>query len=57
MKTTRDDPWLYLIGYIISFLPPMLLIIVFILPSEIYKEEFKNTIARIQKYIPRRVQS
>ena len=46
MKTARDDPWLYLIGYLISFVPPMSLIFVFILPSDVYKTEFKNTFRR-----------
>jgi hypothetical protein len=53
MKTTRGNPWLYLIGYLISFLPPMLIFIVFILPSKTYKAEFNTTIKHIQQNILR----
>lgn len=49
MKSPRD-PWLFLFGYFISFLPPMLIFVVFILPSKYYKKEFRLTILRIQKY-------
>jgi hypothetical protein len=34
------DSWLYLIGYYISFVPPLLIFVVFVLPSEKYKDEF-----------------
>ena len=54
MKTARDDPWLYLIGYLISFLPSMSLIFVFILPSDVYKTEFNNTFGHIKKYVTRK---
>ncbi|CAF1545183.1 unnamed protein product [Adineta steineri] len=40
-------PWLYLIGYYISFIPPLLIIILFILPSKTYKQEFLSMIAKI----------
>ncbi|CAF0843443.1 unnamed protein product [Adineta ricciae] len=46
MKSFRD-PWLFLCGYYISFIPPLLLFIIFILPSENYKEEFLNVIKKI----------
>jgi hypothetical protein len=45
MKSTRDS-WLYLIGYYISFIPSMLNFIVFVLPSKLYKAEFKKSIKR-----------
>ncbi|CAF1117713.1 unnamed protein product [Adineta ricciae] len=38
MKSVRD-PWLFLIEYYISFVPPMLIFPVFVLPSNVYKEE------------------
>ncbi|CAF0959925.1 unnamed protein product [Adineta steineri] len=41
------NPWLYLIGYYISFIPPLLIIILFILPSKTYKQEFTSMIAKI----------
>ena len=45
MKSVRD-PWLFLFGYIISFIPALLTSVVFILPSETYKEEFNTIVAR-----------
>jgi hypothetical protein len=39
MESPRD-PWLFLIGYYISFVPPLLIFIVFVLPSDKYKGEF-----------------
>ena len=47
MQSNRS-PWLYLIAYLISFVPPMLTFIIFVLPSKLYKEEFRKT---IKKYI------
>ncbi|CAF1497303.1 unnamed protein product [Adineta steineri] len=40
-------PWLYLTGYYISFIPPLLIIILFILPSRTYKDEFISIIRKI----------
>jgi hypothetical protein len=53
MKTNRGNLWIwiYLSGYLISFLPPMLLFVVFIIPSETYKREFYQTVKRTQRYI------
>jgi hypothetical protein len=51
MKTTRGYLWLYLTGYLVSFLPSMLIILVFVLPSKTYKNELNKTIARIRKSI------
>jgi hypothetical protein len=38
MKSARN-PWLFLMGYFTSFMPPLLTFIIFILPSEMYKKE------------------
>ncbi|CAF1074452.1 unnamed protein product [Adineta steineri] len=43
MKTMRD-PWLYLFGYFISFIPSILIFFTFILPSENYKKQFQTAI-------------
>ncbi|UJR29616.1 hypothetical protein I4U23_017164 [Adineta vaga] len=51
MKTTRRYLAIYLSGYLISFLPPMLLFVVFVIPSKTYKEELNQTIVRIKQYI------
>ncbi|CAF0920155.1 unnamed protein product [Adineta ricciae] len=47
MKSFRD-PWLYLIGYFISFIPPALIFIVFVLPSDVYRKEFQKVIRQQQ---------
>ena len=49
MKTTRGNPWLYILGYLISFSPSMLLIVVFVLPSKTYKTELKKTITQLRR--------
>lgn len=40
-----DNPWLYLCGYFISYIPPMLIFIVFVLPSKLYTKTFKESIS------------
>ena len=41
-----NNPWLYLCAYFISYLPPMLIFIVFVLPSELYKKIFDESVKR-----------
>jgi len=43
MKSARDS-WLYLIGYFISFIPSIMTFIVFVLPSEMYKKKFDDSL-------------
>jgi hypothetical protein len=38
------NAWLYLLGYLVSFIPSMSIFFVFVLPSEFYKEQFKEAI-------------
>jgi hypothetical protein len=38
------NSWLYLWGYLISFIPSMTSFIVFVLPSDFYKKQFKTAI-------------
>ena len=40
MKSTRE-PWLYLIGYFISFIPYIFIFILFVVPSDTYMKQFK----------------
>jgi uncharacterized membrane protein len=54
MKSTNDS-WLFLIGYFISFIPPMLTFVIFILPSEFYKKHFRNSVAPYRHTIQRRL--
>ncbi|CAF1130271.1 unnamed protein product [Adineta steineri] len=42
--TSMDNPWLYLVGYFISFIPPILTFIVFVLPSKFYKTQCRKTV-------------
>jgi hypothetical protein len=46
MKSARE-PWLFLIGYYISFIPPVLTFFIFVLPSEVFTKEFVKAIKTI----------
>lgn len=41
--------WVYLIAYFLSYLPATLVFIIFVLPSKLYKAEFKEAILSIQR--------
>ena len=45
------NPWLYLCGYLISFIPSMLIFVVFVLPSELYRKTFKDSMTRWRRRI------
>jgi di/tricarboxylate transporter len=45
MKSARDS-WFYLIDYFVSLIPSMMTFVVFVLPSEMYKKEFNESIKR-----------
>jgi hypothetical protein len=53
MKSANDS-WIFLIGYFISFIPPMLTFVIFILPSTFYKivTRYKINIQRRFHLIP-----
>ncbi|UJR12211.1 hypothetical protein I4U23_016388 [Adineta vaga] len=53
MKIDRN-PWLPLIGYFISFIPSLLIFVVFVLPSKAYKTECKNILKSIYHRIRQR---
>ncbi|UJR16910.1 hypothetical protein I4U23_003808 [Adineta vaga] len=53
MKSPRNS-WLFLLAYLISFLPSMATFIVFVLPSKIYKKEFNDVIERTVRRIRER---
>lgn len=40
---TNPSTWLYLFGYFISFIPAVLIFVVFVLPSPLYKAEFSRS--------------
>ncbi|CAF0959222.1 unnamed protein product [Adineta ricciae] len=46
MKSARE-PWLYLIGYYISFIPSMLNFVIFVLPSNTYRTQFDHSIRNL----------
>jgi len=48
---SAGNAWLFLIGYFISFIPPVLTFFIFVMPSKTYKEEFYNTVERYQRAI------
>ncbi|CAF4604191.1 unnamed protein product [Rotaria socialis] len=50
MKSVQS-PWLYLSGYFIPFMPPLLVFIIFVLPSEFYRKEFNEATLRIKKVL------
>jgi hypothetical protein len=52
---SNNDSWLFLCGYFISFVPPMLTFIVFIVPSKFYMKEFHKTVATYRTNIRRRL--
>ncbi len=49
--TSIRDSWLFLIGYFLSFIPSMLIFMVFIFPSKLYKEELRRSIKRYRQRI------
>ncbi|CAF4392432.1 unnamed protein product [Rotaria sp. Silwood2] len=53
---STNDAWLFLIGYFISFIPPMLTFVVFILPSKFYKKQLHQSLAAYRTNIQRRFQ-
>ena len=52
IKRVRD-PWLPLIGYFLSCLPPVCTFIIFILPSPSYRENFKKGMQCILRHVRR----
>ena len=48
VKSTRNS-WLYLLGYLISFISPMLTFVLFVLPSKLYKEEFNQSMRNYRR--------
>ncbi|CAF1457168.1 unnamed protein product [Adineta ricciae] len=52
MNSARDSS-IFLGGYFISFIPPMITFIIFVIPSEFYRKECRNSIAQFQQRIRR----
>ncbi len=49
-----SDAWLFLSGYFISLIPPILTFILFVLPSTTYKKAFFKAISQYRNRIQRR---
>lgn len=54
MESARD-PDLYIAGYFISFIPPLLIFVIFVLPSEYYRKQFKDALIALRQTIKRRL--
>jgi len=50
MKSSRDS-WLFLVGYFIFFIPPMLTFVIFVLPSKFYRGEFRKCVIRYRRIV------
>ncbi|CAF0797034.1 unnamed protein product [Adineta steineri] len=48
-----DKPWLYLCAYFISFTPSILVFVVFVVPSELYRKALKESFRTWQRRIRR----
>jgi hypothetical protein len=46
-------PWLFLCGYFISFIPSMLIFVVFVLPSKLYWKKFQESLQNCQRRLHR----
>ncbi|CAF0727323.1 unnamed protein product [Adineta steineri] len=46
-----DKPWLYLCAYFISFTPSILVFVVFVIPSDLYRKTLKETLITWQRRI------
>jgi hypothetical protein len=44
-----DNLWLYLSGYLISFIPSILIFVIYVPPSELYKEKFKESLQHLKQ--------
>ncbi|CAF4734336.1 unnamed protein product, partial [Rotaria sp. Silwood1] len=50
IKSSRN-PWLFILGYYISYVSPMITFIIYIISSDLFKNEFYQTIWRIQQQL------
>ncbi|CAF1326178.1 unnamed protein product [Adineta ricciae] len=50
-----NDMWVFLVGYFISLIPPMLTFVIFVLPSKFYKKQFNKSLTRYRTILQRRL--
>jgi hypothetical protein len=48
---TSENLWLYLSAYFISFIPSMLIFLIFVAPSELYMKAFKQSFKSVRQRI------
>lgn len=48
---TSRYPWLFLSGYLISFVPSMLVFVVFVLPSDLYRKTFNEWLNSFERRV------
>jgi hypothetical protein len=51
LKSPRDSIALFLLGYFLAFIPPSLTFIIFVLPSESCRNDFKLAMKPIRKFL------
>ena len=49
------NPWLYLSGYFISFIPSVAVFVIFVLPSRLYKKRFGKSIQSLRSWIQNKI--
>lgn len=52
---SSSGPWLFLIGYYFTYVPSMLTFLIFVLPSETYKQVFRKTIEQYRQTLNTRI--
>jgi hypothetical protein len=52
---SANDSWIFLTGYFISFIPPMLTFILFVSPSKFYRKEFQKAVRQFHWSMKRRL--
>ncbi|CAF0787566.1 unnamed protein product [Adineta ricciae] len=52
---SKRDSWIFLCGYLISFIPLMISFFLFAIPSKFYRKEYQRSIAHYQNLIRKRV--
>jgi hypothetical protein len=48
---TSEKSWLYFSAYFISFIPPMLIFFIFVVPSKLYMKAFKQSFKNLRRFI------
>ncbi|CAF1313354.1 unnamed protein product [Adineta ricciae] len=49
--TASENPWLLLIGYFISFIPTTITLLIFVVPSKLYRKQYKKSIKSVQNVL------